>query len=744
MLYKGEFKSRGGELYTVEIVTNNDSTVTVNMAMGPSPFTTSMDGSADTIYTPLKATSATIQFVGNGYQFDLYSSSAKQNPVTLYDHAGNIIWKGYTQPNAYSVPFDFVTETYTVECLDALGILQYYDYELIPESGQDASTATKGFRTFQQIIDSILAKTGCITKWYFSTATSIYQRGGCMVKLLTISDANFFDEDNEAMKMDEVLTEICKYCNVTAVVKGTEVYFMDYDAIKAGVNNYYQFTVGNSTPTTVTVSHSKTIAEDDYKETGSRLTLDNTYSKVTVTDSLYSVDSILPSMFEDDDLQNVYYVNEDNQNWGYEMSGSCQANGHYFNVKSRFYNNKKFNHYYYNPTTGAEVTGPILSTKDAQTKLGIQFTKFNVGVGDNAQESLSNLKYGQWDNYLMLPVNDTSISGKVKMQSKVENANPFFISSDVKLVAKGQMILTDRGNFSNDLGYFPDTGNLEGAYDYGGWFIFTSGSEYAITKGCLSLTLTLNMGSYSGSFNVPFYEVGKQSEWLYENKKKHEIFYKSFNIQNNVTYNDKVDEEGYKLVIPNISAGTIIAAKPTFSIKGMDSMAQFGQSGLNCVSCVFIKDFDIVGIMPHEGGKDENDTDTEYSYDIDEDYVNELQKIDFKICTWDNKQLNYSAVAYHPANDNNYQFLDKVYNAGTGETVRPEQQLCYRIVHQYSGRDSNNNYVGPCKKLELKLKNDIKPYTLVTEPTLNIEMIVDSMDTDYVNDAVSLNLIEKR
>ena len=46
------------------------------------------------------------------------------------------------------------------------------------------------------------------------------------------------DEDDEPMTMQEVLEEVCKYLNVTAVADGDKVYFLDYDAIKNGINTF--------------------------------------------------------------------------------------------------------------------------------------------------------------------------------------------------------------------------------------------------------------------------------------------------------------------------------------------------------------------------------------------------------------------------------------------------------------------------------------------------------------------------
>jgi hypothetical protein len=52
---------------------------------------------------------------------------------------------------------------------------------------------------------------------------------------------------------------------VTAVADGSEVYFIDYDAIKNGINTYYKYSVSGTTAgTIVTKSFSKTIVAEDY------------------------------------------------------------------------------------------------------------------------------------------------------------------------------------------------------------------------------------------------------------------------------------------------------------------------------------------------------------------------------------------------------------------------------------------------------------------------------------------------
>ena len=137
--------------------------------------------------------------------------------------------------------------------------------------------------------------------------------------------------------------------------------------------------------------------------------------------------------------------------------------------------------------------------------------------------------------------------------------------------------------------------------------------------------------------------------------------------------------------------------------------------------------------MPITGDEDDNETDTIYSNVINEDNVKEFSDIEFKICTWDNKMLNYSAPAYYTGSD--YKFIDTLTNSALNLTERSENQLINRIVNQYTD---------PAIKLELNLGTDIKPYTLITEPVLGKTMIVNSISYDYRYDKATVNVVEKK
>ena len=160
MLYKGSFKSIHKDiLYNVEIITNGSSDSSTELILGPSPFTTTMDGGSSTIYNPVKYQSATVQIVAKNYYFDMYASTPKENSVELKDASNNVLFTGYISPNVFDADYNFETETWDVECVDGLSVLKNYDY--MPMDG-----SVKGFVSFSKLIHNCLSKCGCYDNWF--------------------------------------------------------------------------------------------------------------------------------------------------------------------------------------------------------------------------------------------------------------------------------------------------------------------------------------------------------------------------------------------------------------------------------------------------------------------------------------------------------------------------------------------------------------------------------------------------
>ena len=91
-----------------------------------------------------------------------------------------------------------------------------------------------------------------------------------------------------------------------------------------------------------------------------------------------------------------------------------------------------------------------------------------------------------------------------------------------------------------------------------------------------------------------------------------------------------------------------------------------------------IKDLKLKYCSPIDINDNEN-SDRTYENVVNENYINELDEIEFKISSYNNDGACHSKVIW----DDDY-LTDNLYLAIEGTTVRPEEQLIRRIIKRYS------------------------------------------------------------
>ena len=698
MKYTGQFRDINENLYTVNITTNGDSSSTTNVVLGATPFTTEIETSGSHIYKPCKYSSATIRLISDDYNFDLYSATAQQNKVELIDSSGKVRWTGYTTPNLYSQGYENEFEEVEIEAIDALSTLQYYKYTTL---GQ-----TKEIVSLIDIIDSLISKCNAYTHYYFSSNVSFSSTSqGCLVGNLFISEQNFFDEDDEPMTMQEVLEEICKYIGFTCIADGDQVYFLDYDAIKNGINTYYKYAVGSTTATLVTLSQVKEVVASDYSENGGQISLDNVFNKATVKAELYSFDSIIPSIWDDKYLS-LYMRQGFDGNWHYFEEINEDGKGGKHKCFFKYYSHKNYKSYYYDKDTLEPIQNPY--------NINYGFTQLYVGatICRHFSEKVTSYDtvYNDIDftDYLLIHCHNTYDGTLRPMFSlEVNDSTASFIGGNSYIIIQGNFRFLDResemyimqGYSNKDDDFNPDKLYIDCKLQYGNKF--WNGTAWTTTDSTFKL----------------FFDNNGQTDHCIN---------QIFPVKNNITWDMGLDEEGYAIPMPTTYVTT---GKPLFTLYQPHKL----DNGYRC-DAVWLSNFDIIAKVQNFQIDGEKDSDTEYSNVINEDFVNEFEDVELKICTWDNKEANYSAVCYWDGS--NYQFLDAVYNKATKQSIRLEEHLIYKLVTQYST---------PSAILELNLKNDIQLYAAITDNFLDGKVfIVDSMTIDWEMNKNTVRLIEKK
>ena len=294
-VYTAEFTSIRNVNYKIEINTEKGSGTHTLMLSGE-PFSTKMDSEGKNIYSPLKTTSATIGIMTKSLESNIYSGKAKGTSVKFTNTDTNKVeFVGYVTPCRYDQDWNEELEEVEIECIDGIAVLKSIPYPV-----------TGSLETFANIIFNCLKQSGCFKRLYVTDNVQLTVNGtDNIIEKLRVSQNNFFEEkqegqtnDDVAMSCYDVLIEVMQFLGYTMFAEGDEVYIIDYDAIKRGNNKYFSYNLTNTTLgtyTTTTKSYSYQITGESIGETGTTVSLDKVFNKVTVKDDFYTYDSLFPN-----------------------------------------------------------------------------------------------------------------------------------------------------------------------------------------------------------------------------------------------------------------------------------------------------------------------------------------------------------------------------------------------------------------------------------------------------------------
>lgn len=212
--------------------------------------------------------------------------------------------------------------------------------------------------------------------------------------------------------------------------------------------------------------------------------------------------------------------------------------------------------------------------------------------------------------------------------------------------------------------------------------------------------------------------------------------FKDLDFVNTVSWRIGTDEKGYCIPCPTnklLSGLPKITLYCPYTPNYHSSKTGVDVGHIHDHSVVFLKDFDIIAVVGDPTYSDVNESDTVYTNVINEHHVQDFDDIEFKICTHDNKNPNYSCTAFK--NTYGYQYVTTLSMSAMNLNKTAEEILINRICNQYKT---------PRIRLELQLNNDIAPYQTLTTSWINGKtFIVDSQNVDYYNNQTTITLVEK-
>lgn len=792
-IYRGQFKDIYGSLFTLDI---GDTGTVVNLKFSASPFVTTMDQSDDIIYKPARYQSATVGLLvsGSDYHFGIYSGSAQGMKVTLKNSLDVVLWVGYVSPSMYNIGYAKALETLDVDCIDGLSTLQYYKYE--PISG------SPGIHTLKDILRHCVQKCGCYEYLDWHGTTTIDGNNSEAVANGYMSESCFVtsrqDDDNaDTMTYQEVLESICQWLGVTAYAEGTTVKLVDYDTVHDSAVNSTAYTVYHMDVSNGTYLGGSDVATlyaidgSTYGGSDTQLSLDNVYNKVTVGDDLNTFDAILIDYFEDvtnitaddpDILADHWrgqvgeYVDPGNGDPMLVMVRSVdgvQNSDAYNAIFVKYYSSPYYKFYRYTGNNNTATTaydsamnftntklfnGAVIARMDVERLEDTEFVNTwldNVISGRVPLSTLDEILAANeissidWSEYILMFNHETIATDNVKHIANSDITNypyfkttvantptSFFGGPNAYLVIEGSIIWHDDNpqgsSYKGNSPYPIPDGEVD--IDNGRKPI-DSNNAYLLCKmewGGLYWNGTAWSGTPS-TFKVYFSN---------ENQRTDSCMFKSMSIINTVNWRVGTDAKGYLIPMPSNNA--IVSSVPTLTVyKPMDFSTYYD------TRFMALKDFKVTPIVSDPTFSGENDTDTVYTNVINLNNAQELDDIDFKVCTYDGKKPNYNAVAY--VNGGQTYYVDTVTHSALASRIsgtvrvdgsissgelREEELMVWRIVNQYSN---------PAKILELTVHmgENIDVDTVAYESNLNAYFVCDKVERDWKQNKKKVRLIEK-
>ena len=316
MLLQGQFRDINDTLYTVKILTDNDSSTTRTIGENGLFFSgepVMINGEGKDTFTQMLVKSCEIKLVASDYIGDeLWAANARSIVVNVF-RENTCIFAGYVEPNVFNQPFAKPLEEITLNCIDAISILQYYNYKNALPNNFDSIRQNVSTASFKDMLEDMFALFTSLDIDGNHTIRLLYDKS----KGLTQGNENTIfsdlgmaesyivgEEIDDVWTQEEVLKEILKYLNLHIIQQGFDFYIFDWNTLKTRRNTWYN--VLTNTTVTLTAPTNNTLTSEMHGSDDTNITVDDVYNQIQVKCKLENEDTVIVSPFEKNDLDSLF------------------------------------------------------------------------------------------------------------------------------------------------------------------------------------------------------------------------------------------------------------------------------------------------------------------------------------------------------------------------------------------------------------------------------------------------------
>ena len=631
-IYTLPFRSRKEDVCLVEIQKEGYTGRGIELTgSGETPFSVEI-ADDDFLYTPVRFSTAAIRVVGGDHLQSLYSTGYRQYRV-IFKRAGSVTWCGFIKPELYTQDYSGTIFELEIECISAMSVLEYIEYKQKSEEG-------KGFVTLWELLTRCVSESrGSYSSVYlphvYAGSESDYTAWRNVLQDMTISEQNFFDEDDKPMKLKEVLEELCRFLNWTCVDWQGALYFIDTD--HAG--DYYKYALDFSSYTTV---RGFTVSVQKVNFSGSDHALDilSGYNKVTVKTSNYNIGDVFPE-------------EEFNKLKRFGLESKIEKKNHV--TLKRFYLPNTYKLYRYEKNNDVPLSDKDLNNyennpNDVIGAMLIKRCEYNMV---NGEPDITNYN---WEN--LIQVRSYREKGfQINGAPILEFANPLPVAPYADGAISISLSVQVTMNTDLTIGYVKQSGWLDMRCSLSIGEDYFDGSDW-VKDSSAYFDIEFLLKDYTGDSFISNV-----------NTKKLSMTYDGLEGRVIPLPEDRILTGAIKFCLYELTENY----KHT-NTGGKDEIHNTANDGYG----YYIKDLKMNYKLRDDLSELSDNSDRTYENVINEDYINELDEIEFKISSYNNDGACYSKVML----GDNY-LTDNLYSSIEQKLVRPEEHLIRRIINQY-------------------------------------------------------------
>lgn len=316
MYLHGSIINREGQTVTVEIVTNGDRTMDLEIDTEESGVWF-LDEDAVVTETSVNDTrdvllrhACSIRLLTREYLPGLFCKNCRDAVVNVR-RDGQLVFAGYLEPQVYEQGYNEELDELELNCVDALSALQYRNYQGVGEQG--VSYAAKKREALQRSFGDILKEilngvtagldlegSGPLPIWYDGSLAKSESDGGNILDGLQVSSLLFLGEDeSDVWTEDVVVEELLRWLNLHVTEENGALWIFNWETVKGGGSSWQQ--LGGS-GTTQTESQEVEISLDNVADMGTSLSISEVKNQVIVTCEREEMETLIDDPLDGDSL----------------------------------------------------------------------------------------------------------------------------------------------------------------------------------------------------------------------------------------------------------------------------------------------------------------------------------------------------------------------------------------------------------------------------------------------------------